>query len=101
MPVIAGSTTASTAAAAIAASTALPPAFKVSLAVSEASGWDSGNAASTNPFGGRREDNALVAYCRIVLPCRSIAARRVTKDRTMSNAYIYDGLRTPFARHAG
>ena len=40
MPVIAGSTTASTAAVAIAASTALPPCFRNSIAVRLAAGWE-------------------------------------------------------------
>jgi len=40
MPVIAGSITASAAAAAIAASTALPPARSVSIAISVASGCE-------------------------------------------------------------
>src|ERR1700686_1846199 len=53
-------------------------------------------------FRRRREDNALVAHCRIVLGCGSIAAGRAPKDPDiMSDAYIYDGLRTPFGRHAG
>ena len=40
MPVICGSTTASTAAVAMAASTALPPALRVSTAVRLAAGWE-------------------------------------------------------------
>src|SRR6516162_2312640 len=53
MPVDCGSTTASTAAAAIAASTALPPLLRVSMAVSVASGWEVAAAPSVARIGER------------------------------------------------
>jgi len=46
IPVMCGSTTASTAAAAIAASIAMPPAFRVSMAARVASGCEVAAAAS-------------------------------------------------------
>jgi hypothetical protein len=45
MPVMAGSTTPCTATAAMAASTALPPAFRISMAASEARGCEVATAA--------------------------------------------------------
>src|ERR687885_824118 len=53
MPVDCGSTTASTAAAAIAASMALPPAFRISIAATVASGWEVEAAASVTRNGDR------------------------------------------------
>src|SRR6266700_278511 len=49
------------------------------------------------------ETDTLVAHCGIVLRCGSIAGRRRRLEglEIMMNAYIYDGLRTPFGRHAG
>ena len=68
MPQLIGSVTPSTALAAMAASTALPPAFRISIAASVASGWLV-HAMPFLPTAGERVTNDLPAGRSAVMAC--------------------------------
>src|SRR5215470_7937228 len=70
IPVICGSTTHSTATAATAASAALPPARKVSIAASDASGWEVAampSQAMTGERPGRLKSRLIASRVSLIL----------------------------------
>ena len=100
-----GSAIASTAAAAIAASTALPPARNWSSAVSVASGCEVAAIALAAMAAERRgcwkSRICLSALTLSGRPLPTLPVARKYKVAAMLDAYVYDGLRTPIGRHAG